>query len=301
MYYTDINAALRDRYIDDAERTPHFVTQVSGREMFVANTRSLDTFRERFKKEWRSKVTRHPDAESHEDESDTASVEVALITTESPPQTLASILATKEAHIAKPDKVKAFIDALLDQLIARVREVDLAEVFDLEVIEAADFDSHTPVAFMTNILSKEQRPDEFVTATVKRDRKKHSPLTFSSALIGLYSDDDWVENFDLSLNMRLSRAQILITFVPRFTAMQKFTLVLTCAPSLERCYVFASCTRLARMDWDRFADEGLKVFRRWFRAEWNNSVAWIVDDVVGHLQTAVETYLASLTAKLQDE
>src|SRR5690606_1645688 len=111
------------------ERTPHFVTQVSGREMFVADTRSLDTFRERFENEWRSKITRSPDAENHEDESDTASVEVARVEAESPPQTLASILAAKESQIAKPDEVKAFIDALLDQLIARVREVDLAEVF----------------------------------------------------------------------------------------------------------------------------------------------------------------------------
>ena len=185
-------------------------------------------------------------------------------------------------------------------MIARVREVDLAEVFDLEITESADFDEHTPVAFMTKTLSKEQRPDEFVTATVKRDRKKRGPLDFPLALTGLYNDDDWIENFDLSLNMRLSRAQVLITLVPRFTAMQKFTLVLTCAPSLERCYVFASCTRLARTDWDRFAYEGPEVIRRWFRAEWTKSGAWIVDDVVERLQAAVQTYVASLTAKLQD-
>jgi hypothetical protein len=301
VYYTDINAGLRDRYIDDEERTPHFVTQVSGREMFVSDTRSLDTFRERFEKEWQSKITPGPDQEDHEDEPDISLVEFAVVEAESPPQTLASILAAKESQIAKPDDVKTFIDALIDHLIARVREVDLAEVFDLEITESADFDEHTPVAFMTKILSKEQRPDEFVTATVKRDRKKRGPLDFSLALTGLYTDNDWVENFDLSLNMRLSRAQVLITLMPRFTAMQKFTLVLTCAPSLERCYVFASCTRLARTDWEHFAYEGPEVIRRWFQAEWTKSGSWIVEDIVGRLQTAVQTYVASLTAKLQDE
>lgn len=300
VYYTDINAALRDRYIDDEERTPHFVTQVSGREMFVADTRSLDPFRERFENVWRSKITLSPDAEDHDDETETPLVEVAPVEVESSPQTLASILAAKESQIAKPDEVKAFVDALLDQLIARVGEVDLADVFDLEITESADFDDHTPVAFMTKTLSKEQRPDEFVTATVKRDRKKRSALDFSLALTGLYNDSDWVENFDLSLNMRLSRAQVLITLVPRFTAMQKFTLVLTCAPSLERCYIFVSCTRLARTDWDRFAYEGPEVIRRWFRAEWTKSGAWIVDDVVERLQDAVQIYVTSLTAKLQD-
>lgn len=300
VYYTDINAALRDRYIDDEGQTPHFVTQVSGREMFVTDTRSLDAFRGRFEKEWRSKVSPSPDAEDHEDEPDTSSDEVALIVAESPPQTLASILAIKESQVAKPDEVKAFIGALLDQLIARIREVDLAEVFDLEITESADFDVHTPVAFMTKILSKEPRPDEFVTATVKRDRKKRGPFDFSLALTGLYNDDDWVEKFDLSLNMRLSRAQVLITLLPRFTAMQKFTLVLTCAPSLERCYVFVSCTRLARTDWDRFAYEGPEEIRRWFRAEWTKSGAWIVDDVVERLQAVVQTYVASLTAELRD-
>lgn len=299
VYYTDINAALRDRYIDDEEQTPHFVTQVSGREIFVGDTRSLDAFRERFENEWRSKMTPSPDAENHEDRPAPSLAEVPL-EAERPQQTLASILAARESQIAGPDEVKAFIDALLDQLIARVREVDLAEVFDLEITESADFDEDTPVAFMTKTLSKEPRPDEFVTATVKRDSKKRGPLDFSLALTALYTDFDWVENFDLSLNMRLSRAQVMITLVPRFTAMQKFTLVLTCAPSLDRCYVFASCTRLARTDWERFAYEGPEVIRRWFRAEWTKPSAWIVDDVVGRLQAAVQTYVASLTAKLQD-
>ncbi len=302
IYYTDINAALRDRYIDDDERTPHFVTQMSGREMFVSNTRALDSFREQFEASWKSKSDQDFDAEEADVDASATSSEVAVAEDPSPPPTLTALLAAKEDQIAKPERVKDFTDLLFDTLIERMRQIDLSELFDLEIAESSDFDEKTSFAFMAKVLSKEERPDEFVTAAVKRSRKKRGPFELPSfALTALYSDDDWIENFDLTLNMRISRAQVHITLVPKYSSLQKFSLVVTCAPSLERCYVFASCTRLARTDWDRFAYEGPEVIRRWFRADWAKPNAWIIDDVLGRLDGAVQSYVASLTAKLQEE
>jgi len=59
-----------------------------------------------------------------------------------------------------------------------------------------------------------------------------------------------------------------ITFSPKFVALKQFVLVVTCAPSLERCYVVEMLTQHALVNWGVFDPDGLEVVRRWYKMNW---------------------------------
>jgi hypothetical protein len=45
------------------------------------------------------------------------------------------------------------------------------------------------------------------------------------------------KHYFLQLNCTLDKVQLKITFSPKFVTLKQFVLVVTCAPSLEHCYV----------------------------------------------------------------
>lgn len=101
-----------------------------------------------------------------------------------------------------------------------------------------------------------------MTATVTRELKK-SPTTALDRLLPAYNlyrrDEEWVENYHLKLNMKMRSAQLRIELKPKFTTLRKIVLVVTCAPSLERCYVFELATSHQMIDWGLFAPNGEEI------------------------------------------
>jgi hypothetical protein len=72
-------------------------------------------------------------------------------------------------------------------------------------------------AFIIRVLSKETRPDNFVTATISREEVKRNRWSAipSAALLGMWGDDrEYLDVYDLNLNCSMKRAQLRITFTP---------------------------------------------------------------------------------------
>lgn len=285
VYYTDIIGALRDRYLGDDNHTPLFTLQAPGRELFVDDIAKLEPFKVDFEQRWKSAAS----------DAGNAIPEAMPLVEE--PQTVLEMLAKAEAAAINPERLKALVDEVFDGVAERMNALGWSDLFDLETFESRNFTENNSYAFMTRILSKETRIDEFVTAEIKREKRKRNHFGLASQLLftSLYDNEDWVENFDLDLNMSMERAQVRFTLKPKFITLQKFTTVISCAPSLERCYVFAVMTRHPRTDWDGFAEEGTEIVKRWFKAPWDQSAVWIVDDVSERIESAVRTYVESLT------
>lgn len=254
VYYTDVIGNLRDAFIDNNSQTPFFVSQVTGREKFVDDARLFD--------ELRSKLDKVQDIDSN------ATYEEAS----APPLTAQQVLAAYESSIVKPDIMETFVAGFFDDIQLKLSKEKLTEYFDVEFTIHNDFREDTSRAFIIRILSKEKRIDDFVTANISRKKRRRNPLSISlMSFASQWADDDEIiETYDLSLNCQMSRAQLCVTLTPKYGALQRVKLVITCAPSLEACYVFEVATRHKKTDFDAFDRAGQELVQRWYKFKWTD-------------------------------
>lgn len=155
-----------------------------------------------------------------------------------------------------------------------------AKLFDWEVIEHSDFRERTARAFIIRVLLGEKRPDNFVTATIKPEHR--------SIMSMLIDPDVAVSHYDLELNCELEKAQLKITLTPKFITLKRFVLVVSCAPSLEICYVMEMLTQHSLSDWGIFDSEGIEVVRRWYKMGWTETCDDLVEKIWGKLKDVVQ-------------
>lgn len=248
VFYTDVINALRDEFIDNNSQTPFFISQVTGREQFVDDARRFDELR----------ATLNP-APAATVDSNRADESVT-----SPHLTELQMLTACEENVATPELMGEFVGRLFDNLKARMLTIKLTDYFDIEFTEHSDFEEDTSRTFIIRVLSREKRIDNFVTADISR-KYRRNPLSLGIAyLASQWADDEVIETYDLSLNCSMPRAQLRVMLTPKFSALQRIMLVVTCAPSLDTCYVFEMATQHMMRDFGKFDKEGHEVVRRWY-------------------------------------
>lgn len=265
VYYTDIIDALRDEFLDNNNQTPHFVSQGTGREQFVENAKQLDGVR--------AKLCVHANGN--------AAASVVSAVTESS-MTPVDILERAEKQFAKKELAQKFISQLFDKLSERASTDDFfRQLFSAEVVVHRDFQEGTARVFIIRVLSGEKRPDNFVTATISREvRRRRNSFGLASVALAMFADpDEIVTNYELTLNCELDKAQLKISFTPKFMTLQRFVLVVSCAPGLEACYIIEMLTRHLLRDWGVFDSEGVEVVRRWYKKAWTDSCDGLVEEI----------------------
>ena len=150
IYYTDIISALRDDFLESNDQTPHFVSQMTGREQFIDNAAKLSALR--------SKLT-------------APLVVVAATTEANVVQAVVNeleVLTRAEARFAKKDLVQEFITKLFEKISRETSSNEsLGRLFTSEAIIHSDFKEPTARNFIIRVLSAEKRPDDFVTRGLK--------------------------------------------------------------------------------------------------------------------------------------
>ena len=117
----------------------------------------------------------------------------------------------------------------------------------------------------------------------------------------MYGSGDIGEQYDLELNCRLEGVQLTITLTPKFVALRRFVLVITCGPSLENCYVFELLTEHLMRDWEEFEMEGTEIVRRWYKMKWTDPCEDLVDKIFDQMKQAVEKSVASAARVLEED
>jgi hypothetical protein len=286
VYYTDVIAALRDQFIGNDAQIPFFVSQYTGRELFADDAHKLDKLRDSLRRE-----------------SLETALTVAATAPPAAPPTLAELLSSAEAKLVTPELMTTFVATLFDNLKDQLARADLAEFFHLEFTEHADFREETAKRFIIEILSREKRADNLVTAEISRKRRRANPL-FGSAMAmaaaGLYGLDDeqYVEMYDLELNCKMSRAQLRVTLTPKFSTLQRLVLVVTCAPSLEICYVLEVVTQHMLHDFGKYDADGTKAVQRWYKFDWKESTDGVVRKISDTLSTIVRSHIENTAKRL---
>ena len=216
------------------------------------------------------------------------------------------ILERAENKFAKKELAQAFISRLFDKLTEKASSGDsFGQFFSSEVVVHPDFQELTARAFIVRILSRETRPDNFVTAAISHKQRQRDAFRLTSGLSSLASmlanpdPDEAVAHYDLHLNCELDKAQLKITLTPKFVTLKRFVLVVTCAPSLEICYVMEMLTEHPLRDWGVFDIEGVEIVRRWYKMSWTDSCDGLVSRICGKLEDAVQASVDAAVKALQ--
>lgn len=213
---------------------------------------------------------------------------------------LSDLLARMESEVAQPQDVSSFVDILFNGIRDKVSADSFGEFYSLKITENSDFEEFETQSFITRVLSKEKRNDEFVTATVKREYKIQNSLTrlTQSLAFPQSPESDYTERLKLKLNLRMDRAQMRLNFTPKFSALQQINLIVSCAPSLETCYLFELATRHPRTDWNNFAEEGVEVTRRWYKLSWHQNVDDLITKIADQLSDVIKQHLEAVAERL---
>lgn len=288
VYYMDIINSLRDEFLPNDDQTPFFVSQGTGREQFVHDASLMDALRKKLATEADSLV--QPENESVQNQPATPS--------------LRSLLSNAEKNIASPEKITSLVDAFFNNLIETLSEVEFTDYFDVETVEHSDFVEPTVKAFIIRVLTREQRSDEFVTATIKKEKtRKNNPLhrLGMSTLLMFADDEEYREVYNLQLNCDMKRAQIKMTLTPKYRSLNQLVLVVTCAPSLENCYIFEIVSQHKLKDFGEFQTEGEEVVRRWHKLKWTESSDGVSTKIKSKLDEIVHEHLRQVEKRLKTE
>ena len=286
VYYTDIVNSLRDSFIQNDEQTPFFVFQVTGRESFVDDAHRLDALRDQVTAD----VPAAAETAPAEEESS------------APPRSLQELLAIAEEKSATREIIEAFTTSFFDTLKRKVLTDEFSEFFEIDVVEHSNFEESTTGGFITRVMSREDRMDEFVTASVKRERSRN-PLSMmgTSMWLGLFGDDErYREVYDLRLNCEMKKAQVRFAMTPKFNSLRKVVLVVTCAPSLHRCYIFEMGTQHKLSDFQTFEGEGDEAIRRWYKLEWTDDTAGVASKISSRAHEVVRQQLEAIQKRLSE-
>ena len=108
-------------------------------------------------------------------------------------------------------------------------------------------------------------------------------MSLSSAL-----GEDPFGDYTLRLNCHIDKVQLKITYTPKFVPFNRFVLVVTCAPSLEHCYVMELLTQHSLTDWGVFDSEGAEAIRRWYRMPWTDTCEGLVAKICAKFKEIVK-------------
>ena len=280
VHYTDIIYSLRDEFIGNDTQTPFFVSQGTGREQFVDDAKRLYSLRDALSLAEQSLL---------EVGSSGSQIESALVT-------LPDLLASIESRSATSEKINFFVDGLFDSLRERISDDEFSDYFDLDVVEHSGFEELSTEGFIIQVLSKESRSDAFV----KTERKDNSVVgSWTSLLIGAArGDQGYRDTYDLRLNCRMKRAQLKLMMTPKYHSLKMLTLVVTCAPSLEHCYIFEMVSEHSLKDFGEYDAEGEGIVRRWYKYDWDNTPDDVAIGMVTKLKEAVRSHLERTQQRL---
>jgi hypothetical protein len=289
VYYTDIANTLRDDFLENDDQTPFFFNQGTGREALVSDATVLASFRDRLATEWGISTSLGPDLAS------------PVANPPSAAPTFQELLDRAEQRMTSPEGANALIGKIFDGVIAKFDASGFASIFEKDVSEHSDYREPTAEDFMIRVLARETRPDRLVTAEIERTKKRTSPWDIGAAALAMAMNPEWTEEYTLSLNCSLDRAQLLVSLTPRYRSLQRLKLVISCAPSLDHCYLFEIVTLHPRTDWEKFSSSGTEAVRRWYKMEWSQSVDHVVQKICDGLTKSVQDHITATAKRLSGE
>ena len=99
----------------------------------------------------------------------------------------------------------------------------------------------------------------------------------------------------------MQRAQLKMTLTPKYFSLKQLVTVVTCAPSLQNCYVFEIGSQHSLTDFGEFDVEGHEGVRRWYKFQWSENTDGVVAKITSKLDEIVQEHLERTEQRLTKE
>lgn len=284
VYYSDIISTLRDEFLSNKSQIPHFVTQGTGRDQFVSDAAFLNGIRNRLADELTEPET-------------SSALDLTI-----PALSLEEKLRLAEDRFTDRPTAENAIETLFAKVREKIEAAKISnECYSYEFVEHSDFEEESTHNFIVKILSREIRPDKYVTAEISKQKRQGSSLdgvmNATRTLRWMMEGDSYAENYDLELNCSINKVQFKATLTPSFRSLRKFELVISCAPSLEYCYVFEMLKSYVLNDWDSYDSRGKELNRGWYKLDWDDGLDGCASSIVLELTDAIHSHVESVISE----
>ncbi|MBO9509784.1 caspase domain-containing protein [Thalassospira xianhensis] len=275
VYYTDIIASLRDKFLENEFQTPHFTSQGTGREQFIDDVRKLSSIRDELINE---KI---------ETDNILENTEIDIV----------DQLTKIEDSIANEEKSNKFISKIFSETNEKLKfNEKITKLYSINEKEYNDYYMDNCKKFIIQIINSEKLSDNLVTA--RRYWEKDGNRPWETTIGAFFGDPDAREKFQLSINCSLGTVQTVITLTPKFRTLKEIRLVISTIPSIKHCYVFENITFHSLTDWDRYSEHGNVVSQRWFRLGWNEDTSLTTAEICNNLNQEILDYIEKITNKM---
>jgi len=290
VYYTDIEAFIRDTFANNRNQTPYFIHQGTHTEVLTEDSSFLNDIKKL------GILNVAGVAVSSKTITTSATAESSLID---------QLKAHKEER-ATLESAQNYISNLKDSLLGLINtQIKEVPAFELRSSEADEY-YHLPTkSLAVPILEGQDRTDELVTAQTYQG--ENSGVLGGMArlqVMAAQSVQDPLErakSYILKRNCQLDNVELTIELIPRFEFLKKFTITVSAMPSFPICYVFLVMESHMLTDWNSFGRKAKQVTRKWYKGEWSDGPDWIANLIYETVLDSLNKYFKSEGYSLPNE
>lgn len=275
VYYSDVESALRDAFLNHTSQTPHFIRQGTSQEKFCADALHLKDFRDSY--------LVVPDRE-HQIVSPPV-IEFALAK-----EAIASI----EKLIPPMAKAQEFINGVFEYtLSASEATPEISDLFEVRTVKYDDFELVQNKRSVIDLLNRRGGSDSLVESDVERT-KRRNPFGISSAVLSAFtSEDEYDTKYNIWNHSKLKSVHVGIYFEPKSMALNRIFSEIVFLPRLTECLILTCNSYEKRSSWDAFNEfEGTKKWK-WSHHSWFENSADVSRDYVSDPYDFTKKYVIS--------
>lgn len=278
VYYSDIESALRDAFLNHASQTPHFIRQGTSQEKLCNDAAELDEFRKKF---WA------PIGDS---------IEIAEPRPQETPFDLAeAAIKGIEAKVPTKENAQTFIDGVFSATLESSELTsEVANFFDVRTVKYDDFDNAQNKRSIVRLMERRGGTDSFVESDVEQ-KKRRQPYDHlgSSMRAALGMHDEYDEIYSLFNRCNLKSVHVGIYFEPKYMALSRIFAEILFIPRLTECLVLTSSNKELRSGWGAFNEyEGTKEWK-WSHHAWSDNPIKVASEYVSDPYDFAKNYVLS--------
>lgn len=269
VYYSDIINYLRDSFLSNGTQTPHFISQGTGREKLSEDAGVFATIRQRISLN---------------------SVNVQANSKEVGVLSISERLKEIDAKFVTREDAELAIGSLFDEAQAAFESDSVfSETFDCTFQRLDSYQDQKTDALIVESLAKTTRPDSFVSVWKTYDGKLNPPSILSGGILSRFNSlDKGKVEYHVNLNCSIKEVQFQVIMLPKFRCVKKYSIVLSCIPSLEKLYIFEIVCSHKLTDWDNHG-AGSVINERWYRLDWSDDRSGIVKNLRDYIEESFGT------------
>ncbi len=280
VYYSDVENALRDAFLNDSNQTPHFIRQSTSQEKFCNDASRLDGIRKEYLK-----------PSSNDDKREQPELPVTtFVLARQAIEVIDKSIPTKEC-------AQAFIDGVFDAASSNSEHMEgIEDFYKVRTVRYDDFHEVQNKQSVVSLLKSSSASDSFVEGWLDRKiRPKPSfGLTGSySSLATLGMPDEYDETYYLFNHCELTSVHVGIYFEPKFMALKRLFSEIVFLPRLTECLILTHETREPRSGWKSFDENERTKHWSWSDHLWTADPAEVTSKFIPDPYDFARQYILS--------